>query len=595
MIKNIFNLLNFKLKLQLVNLVIIMFVKGVLELVSISSIPFLIFYLLSPDKIINLLKENNLDFFSDVVISFSLSHILIIIGLIFFFKNLIFLLFNIYEENFHFHINVKFRSDLLNHYLNLSYLDLIKNNISVIIRNITIEVVNFSAALTSVVKIANDAIMISMFLIFLTFFSNLQFLIIFATFLLFSILIFKFLKKKLKYYGEKSLEGRGLYIKNITDIFLMIKDISLNNLENYFYNVFNKNLKLTEKVDFYSKVVFTSTKLLFETFAVILLCFLIFLFEGNSANEELIAYLSLLSVAVIRMLPLFNTVLTEANKLQFRRGPVKTISEILKNAYEIEKNNLVNEPYIKGNKLLKFSKNLKINNFSSRILDKDILENINLEILKGSKIALIGNSGSGKTTFLNCISQLYEIPSQSILSDDLDISSRIREWQNLVSYMPQENHLIHGSIIENIALGVEKNNINNENLEQAIRLSHCDEFLNKLPEKTNTLFGKDGFKLSGGQIQRVNIARSLYKKFELLLMDEPTSFLDKKLEQNVLDDILKYFKNKTIIISLHKIELIEKFEYLIILDQKKLFSFCKVADIHKIEKVKSYIKNLKKK
>ena len=78
-------------------------------------------------------------------------------------------------------------------------------------------------------------------------------------------------------------------------------------------------------------------------------------------------------------------------------------------------------------------------------------------------------------------------------------------------------------------------------------------------------------------------------------MDEPISSLDKKLEQNVLNDIFKCFKNKTIIISLHKIELIEKFEYLIILDQKKLFSFCKVTDIHQIEKVKSYIKNLKQK
>ena len=77
-------------------------------------------------------------------------------------------------------------------------------------------------------------------------------------------------------------------------------------------------------------------------------------------------------------------------------------------------------------------------------------------------------------------------------------------------------------------------------------------------------------------------------------MDEPTSSLDKSLETNVLDSILKNFKNKTVIVSLHKIELIDKFEYLIILDQKKLFSFCKVADINKNDAIKSYLKNLKK-
>ena len=595
MIKQIFNLLTFKLKFQLFFIVFFMFVKGLMELVSISSIPFLIFYLLSPEKIINFLKQNNLDLFSDIIVGFNLLSVLFIIIIIFFVKNFFFLLFNIYEENFHYKINVKFRSDLLKYYLKLNYLDLIKNNISVIIRNISIEVVHFSSAITNVIKILNDTIMISIFLIFLTYISSLQFLIIFLAFTVFSGLIFLFLKQKLKYFGERSVEGRGLYIKNITDIFLVIKDISLNNLQKYFYNLFNKNLKFTERIEFFSKIVFTSTKLFFETFAVLLLCLLIFLNQNtSSSSEELLAYLSIVSVAVIRMLPLFNSVLSEANKLQFRFGSVKILSQILKNSIKKELTNFVDISNIEDTNLLKFSKNLNVNNLSSKILNKNILKNINLEINKGSKIALIGSSGSGKTTFLNHISQLYEIPNNTILSDGIDTYTRKIEWQNLVSYMPQENYLINGSIIENIALGVETNKVNKTKLDRAIDLSFCNEFLNILPDKNNTLLGKDGFKLSGGQMQRICIARSLYKNFELLLMDEPTSSLDKSLETNVLDSILKNFKNKTVIVSLHKIELIDKFEYLIILDQKKLFSFCKVADINKNDAIKSYLKNLKK-
>ena len=150
------------------------------------------------------------------------------------------------------------------------------------------------------------------------------------------------INKKLKYFGEQSVEGRGLYIKNITDIFLVIKDISLNNLQKYFYNLFNKNLKFTERIDFISKIVFTSTKLFFETFAVLLLCLLIFLNQNtSSSSEELLAYLSIVSVAVIRMLPLFNSVLSEANKLQFRYGSVKILSQILKNSLKKDIQNIV--------------------------------------------------------------------------------------------------------------------------------------------------------------------------------------------------------------------------------------------------------------
>ncbi len=594
MIKQIFNLLTLKLKVQVILIVIFMFVKGLLELVSISSIPFLIFYLLTPDKIINFFNQNNLNLFSEIVLNLNLSGVLLLILIIFTLKNILFLLFNIFEEHFHFKINVKFRSDLLKQYLNLNYLDLTKNNISVIIRNISIEVVHFSSALTNIIKILNDTIMISTFLIFLTFISTLQYLLIFFVFAFFSILIFLFLKKKLKYYGERSVEGRGLYIKNLTDIFLIIKDITLNNLEKYFFNLFNKNLKFTEKIDFFSKIVFTSTKLFFETFAVFLLCLLIYLNQGSgNNNEELLAYLSIVSIAIIRMLPLFNSVLTEANKLQFRFGSVKTVSEILNKVSKKQKNNFDKIFSVKDNGSLKFLNSLRINKLNSDILDKKILENINLEILKGSKIALIGSSGSGKTTLLNHISQLYEIPNNTILIDDIDIHSKKKEWQNLVSYMSQENYLINGSIIENIALGVEKDEINTKNLEIAIEISCCNEFLNKLPNGKNTMLGKDGFKLSGGQMQRVCIARSLYKKFEILLMDEPTSSLDKSLETQVLDGIFKHYKNKTIIVSLHKLELIDKFQYLIVLDQNKLFSFCKVDDIDNNKEIKEYLNKLK--
>lgn len=595
MIKQIINLLTLRLKIHLLFLVLFMFVKGLAELVSISSIPFLILYLLNPNKIVNFFDQNNLDFFSEIVINLNLTDVLVIVVLVFLLKNLFFFIINIYEQNFYYRINVKFRLDLLNHYLSLSYLDIIKNNISLIIRNISIEVVHFSAALTSLVKIANDSIMILVFLVFVFYISNLEFLFVFATFASLSVILFYFLKKKLKYYGERSVKGRGLYLKNITDIFTLIKDITLNNLEYYFFNLFSKNLKITERIDFFSNIVFSSTKLFFETFAVLLLCLLIYLnLESGSNTDELFAYLSVVSVAVIRMLPLFNTVLSEANKLQFRYGSVKTVNQVLSNQKKIDKDDFIEANNLKENNQIKFDNKVNIKNLNSNLLNKDILKNINLDITKGSKIALIGTSGSGKTTFLNHVSQLYEPFKNTIISDGIDTFNKKRAWQNLVSYMPQENELINGTLIENIALGINADKVNSKNLKSAIKLSCCDEFIFKLPQKENTFFGEEGFRLSGGQMQRICIARSLYKNFEILLMDEPTSSLDKKLELEIMNNIFQAYKDKTIIISLHKLELIEKFDYLIIFDQKKLYSYTKVTDINKNIELLSFIENLKK-
>jgi ABC-type bacteriocin/lantibiotic exporter with double-glycine peptidase domain len=595
MIKQIINLLTLRLKIHLLFLVLFMFVKGLAELVSISSIPFLILYLLNPNKIVNFFDQNNLGFFSEIVINLHLTDVLVIVVLVFLLKNLFFFIINIYEQNFYYRINVKFRLDLLNHYLSLSYLDIIKNNISLIIRNISIEVVHFSAALTSLVKIANDSIMILVFLVFVFYISNLEFLFVFATFASLSVILFYFLKKKLKYYGERSVKGRGLYLKNITDIFTLIKDITLNNLEYYFFNLFSKNLKITERIDFFSNIVFSSTKLFFETFAVLLLCLLIYLnLESGSNTDELFAYLSVVSVAVIRMLPLFNTVLSEANKLQFRYGSVKTVNQVLSNQKKIDKDDFIEANNLKENNQIKFDNKVNIKNLNSNLLNKDILKNINLDITKGSKIALIGTSGSGKTTFLNHVSQLYEPFKNTIISDGIDTFNKKRAWQNLVSYMPQENELINGTLIENIALGINADKVNSKNLKSAIKLSCCDEFIFKLPQKENTFFGEEGFRLSGGQMQRICIARSLYKNFEILLMDEPTSSLDKKLELEIMNNIFQAYKDKTIIISLHKLELIEKFDYLIIFDQKKLYSYTKVTDINKNIELLSFIENLKK-
>ena len=350
----------------------------------------------------------------------------------------------------------------------------------------------------------------------------------------------------------------------------------------------------SEKIDFFSNVVFSSTKLIFEFTAILLLCFLILFSSELSGNgEELIAYLSVITVLIIRMLPLFNSILSESNKLQFRYGSVYTVIKILENFNNESKKTLDNNNIANLPNPIKYEKMLSIKNLSFEIFENKILKNINVEIEKGSKIALVGSSGSGKTTLLNCISQLYNDYGHAIYSDNCNISPSSRDWKKLVSYMPQEAVLINDSLAKNIALGVNDAEINYEKLNRAIDISCSKEFIDKLPNKEKTILGQDGLRLSGGQAQRICMARALYKNFEILLMDEPTSSIDNELENHIFEKLFKLCSDKTIIVSLHKLELLNRFDYIMVLDNNKLLNYQKIVDIYNSPTLLQFLDKLK--
>ena len=591
MINKIVDLLDLKLKIRLILLIFLIFFRSLLELLSISSIPFLIIYLLRPEKIVFFLKNYNLEFLSIFADNLNLQNVLFIIISIFLIKNIIFFFINVFENKIHYQVNIKYRLNLFNYYLDLNYLDLIKTNISLIIRNITIEATHFSSAITNLIKLAQEAIMILVFFIFIIYISDIKAVLIFLTFSVIGGLVFIILKKQLKSKGQIAVEARGKVVNNVYDTFNLIKDILINNLQFYFTKSFYKNLDRSEKIDLFSNIVFSSTKLLFELFGVMLICLLIYLNADQSNSDELLAYLSVISVTIIRMLPSFNTILSEANKLQFRFGSIDLMHNILKKS-ENSNYNIENTSKIEIKKL-DFKNKINIKNLNSKILDEEIIEEISVTIDKGSKIALVGSSGSGKTTFINHLCLLYLTKPNTIFCDEVEISSKSQEWKKIISHMPQENIILNDTILKNIALGFEKSEIDKNKIKKVMDISCCDEFINKLPEKEDTILGKNGLKLSGGQMQRICIARSLYKDFDILFMDEPTNSLDKINEENIINNIISNYKDKTIFVSVHKLELINKFDFVMLLGDKKLLGYYKSNEIHNNDKIFKQLEEIK--
>ncbi|HEY4478397.1 MAG TPA: ATP-binding cassette domain-containing protein, partial [Candidatus Paceibacterota bacterium] len=156
---------------------------------------------------------------------------------------------------------------------------------------------------------------------------------------------------------------------------------------------------------------------------------------------------------------------------------------------------------------------------------REVIKDLNITIKSGEKIAIIGPSGAGKTTFIRLIMRLYNITSGSISIDNQDIHTITQDsLRDNISLVPQDPVLFHRTLLENIRYG--KRDASDEEVIEAARLAHCDEFIETLPLKYNTYVGERGIKLSGGERQRVAIARAILKKAPILILDEATSSLD---------------------------------------------------------------------
>ena len=233
------------------------------------------------------------------------------------------------------------------------------------------------------------------------------------------------------------------------------------------------------------------------------------------------------------------------------------------------------------------SKNLKISkakiefknlDFSYNLTEGKTLSSINLEFLGGKMTSLVGHSGSGKSTILNLIPRFYDAQSGDILIDDQSIyESKIKSLRSEISMVSQETTLFDDTIKNNIKYANE--NATDEEIFKVAKLSYCDEFISNLPDKFNTLIGENGIRLSGGEKQRLSIARAMIKKSSIILLDEATSSLDSETEAKIQDALNILTKNKTTVVIAHRLSTILNSNNIYVIDSGKIIEEGKHEDL----------------
>lgn len=541
-------------KYNFIIIIILLFFAGIFEAASIALILPFITLLIEKDKI------TNLPFLADLIPNISeLGHLkLILFSLslffLFYLLKFFYLIFVIYfKNNVLFKIREKISNRLFKNYLNQSYESILNHKISKIISNCKNEVVVFvNSVLVPFVELISEVLTV-FFISILIFILNPipSLILIFISGLLF--FCYNLIsKKKSKFWSNKRLKTDEQLIKTIQETFYSIQQVILFLKKKYFItnyqDIVKQNTKVTMKQQFFLDI----PKYFLELIALISCLVVILLFVLTEANNlnAILPLLGLYLVSAFKMLPSLNRIIVDIQKIRNGLASLNSIYKDLnlKSENTIEDENINNINEIKP---FPFFKNIKLIDLTFNYQDSPPLyEKVNLEIKKGDVVGIIGESGSGKSSLANLIAGLIYPKIGKVLVDNTPIQENLYGWFKSLGYMSQKVTLIDDNIENNITF---YSLVNKDHLNNIIEICQLKKLINQLPNGLKTQIGQFGSKLSGGQLQRISLARTLYKKPEILILDEATAALDEENEKKILKIISDLKGIKTIIIISHKL------------------------------------------
>ena len=518
--------------------------------------------------------------------------IFILIFIAFVLKNIILFLFLWWNKNFIEYIYRNICMRLLQAELQKSYIDYVNSNSALTVRNFN-EVKAFLKYLENFIILLVEGIILFLLIILLLTVEYKVTLIVFSI-VIFLVLIFKIITKQLvKNYGTERFFRSGEMMKSLMEILDNYKNIKVFNTDKFFINIFKKNNYIYSNVNKKFQVIDNSPRFWLEIAGVTGLCGIVFvLLYFEYSPESIIPILGIFSVAFFRIIPSVLRIVRSAQAINYSDPVIDQLLISLKDSKE----------YVpeKNFEIFIFNKKIELKNLSFNYPNKSnkIFDNLNLKIKKGEKIGILGRTGAGKSTLIDIILGFYKPTKGDVLVDNKESETKgiefckslygentkwvqcsyngkirghypsagdyynkekdqnLRGWRELIGYVPQKINVINGTIRENIIFG--SNILDDKNLikklEKSIAISEFDEVIKGLNDGLETIIGEKGLDLSGGQIQRLALARALFKSPKILILDESTNALDQKTENKIIKNLIDYASNKTLIMISHNYE-----------------------------------------
>ena len=567
-------LLNPKEKIFFTFVIMAMLLGAFLEVISIG------FFLPLISQLLELNYSENIGFLnkfnqitSKLFGDLNILQVSILFASVFILKNVFIYIAHFVNSYFSFKVTERISLKVFNSYLNNQYQNLINSTRSEKINNIVNHLDTFKEFIN------HSLIIITEFLVFIVLFFFLLLIsfkeVLFSTLVtfIFAFVIFFYLKSKTKKWGEKVSVNREKKIDLIVQSFNLFKIIKVLNKEFFFKKYFKSFNTEQLKFSHYTFAISALPRHLFEIYgAIFLSLFLVFAFNQDFSNQEILAISSIFLLALLRLLPATSRIVQSSTRLNLYKYAYNKIHE----AYFELKDVRENSEFL-DNKIEFQSIELKDVSFKYNEKAKLIFDKLNLKIKKKDFIGIQGKSGSGKTTLVNLILGLLKPTNGEIfLNGNKKNLSDNKITPFKVGYVTQDVFLLNKPILNNIAFGVEDEKIEIEKIENILKLCNLEKFISSEYYKNKSL-GDSDLKISGGEKQRIGIARALYNDPDIIIFDEFTSSLDDATEEVLIENLNKLKEDKCFILISHK---------------KKPLKYCKEIYIFEESQIKKIIQNV---
>ena len=533
-------------------LTLLLLIGMIFEVLGIGLLLPILTAILNPEILLeNEITKSIFDFLQindkDQIVKVALGSLL----LVYLLKSAYLIFLSFYQNKFTSVLSSNLSNKLFKNYLYKDYAFHIKRNSSELIKNLQVEISNFSNFLISIISLITESTLAFSVIITLFFIEPLATLIVLLLFGLSSFMFYQFTKNITTEWGKVREQIDSKSSKIVIEGLSGIKEVILLGKQSFFENQLENMNSSKASMNSKALTLRQIPRYFLELLSVFSLIIFVFILLIQSKNvDNVIVTLGIFVAATFRILPSINRILGSLQNIKYYQSSI----DVLYKEFEFinKKKDFFKRDIIR----LAPNKSIDINQlcFIYPQTKKIILDNVTLKLQTGTTTGIIGVSGSGKSTLINIIVGLLKPSSGEILIDDnSNIENNLDLWQNAIGYVSQDVFLSDQSILMNIAFGIKQESIDYKLIDKVLEQAQLSELMLTLPEGYHTKVGERGVQLSGGQRQRIGIARALYRRPSILVLDEATSSLDVKTEEEIMMSVDNLKGQMTIIIVTHRL------------------------------------------